>query len=137
MKYLAFLLLCLMLHSCELNPPPPKCIESEEFNVEESYSDAYQAKVLSLIETALPHDFRYFFKTFFEENNKTYMMLNFRNKWHCFDVKVLVNNWDKLGGMRKVNGKAYPKELVKLKWSIEEIDGKKEVVYKDMNTIID
>ena len=72
-----------------------------------------------------------------ELDEHTFMLVNFRNNNNCFDVSILVKKWDKLGGMKKVNGVSYPKELVKLKWSIELIDGNKTVVYQDMNTIID
>jgi len=82
-------------------------------------------------------DFRYYFKTFEEEESRTYMITNFRNDSLCFDIKILVDKWDRLEGMRRKNGKAYPKELYNLKWELKNIAGKEEVVYLDMHRIID
>ena len=65
------------------------------------------------------------------------MVLDFRNDTNCFKVRMLVDKWDKLGGMRKVNGQSYPKELMNVKWSIEKRNRSKEVVYNDMSSIID
>ena len=129
-------LLC-FLYSCELNGPPPKCVESTRFNHLDPNSAEYEKEVHSLLEFSLPGDYRYFFKTFFDRNDSTYMKVNFRTTDFCFDVDMLVENWDKLGGMKKVNGKSYPSELNNLKWLIQEHDGQKIVVYIDMDTIID
>jgi len=71
------------------------------------------------------------------EEEKTYMVLNFRNKKECFDVKMLVEKWDILTGMRLANGKSYPEELYDLKWEVTEMYGVEEVVYLDMHWIVD
>lgn len=89
------------------------------------------------IRTQTPTDFRYYFKTFVDEGSTTYMITNFRNDSLCFDIKMLVDNWDRLGGMRRNNGKGYPKELYNLQWIIQNLDGKEEVIYSDMHRIID
>ena len=89
------------------------------------------------IRSNTPENFRYYFKTFVEEASNTYMITNFRNDSSCFDIKMLVDKWDRLGGMRKNNGKGYPKELYSLKWKVQTINGKEEVVYSDMHRIID
>ena len=123
--------------SCELNGPPPVCVESIQFENLEVDSKAYEDEVLSVLEKSKPQDFRYFFKTFFDENEDTFMKVNIRSEDHCFDANILVEKWDKLGGMKKVNGKSYPKELINLTWSIEKVKGGKKIIYKNMNTIID
>lgn len=137
MKYIAFLFAVLLISSCELMPPPPECVETDPFEDLDPNSNEYQSAAIFHLEVSQPESFRYFFKTFVEEKAGTYMWLNFRNDTQCFDVKMLVEKWDKLAGMRKVNGKSYPKELVNLKWTIETIEGNKTVVYQEMNTIID
>lgn len=90
-----------------------------------------------MLQNKSPVDFRYFFKTFQEEGNHTFMITNFRNKESCFDIKVLVNKWDKLAGMKRTNGVSYPRELYDLKWEIKLINGEKFVEYIDMHKIID
>ncbi len=137
MKYLAAFVLCFSIISCELSPPPPDCNETAPFSKLEIDSKSYQDAVISKLENRSSLDYRYFFKTFFDQNDETFMTLNFRSNAECFDVNVLVQKWDKLAGMKKVNGKSYPKELINLKWTIQEFDGMKMIVYQDMDWIID
>jgi len=100
-------------------------------------SETYQAKVREILRNYEPEDFRYIFDHFIDEDAHSFMMTSFRNEKVCLEVKVLVNKWDKLGGMKRHNGKAYPNELVNLKWTIKNIDGYPYVVYEDMRRIID
>jgi hypothetical protein len=104
---------------------------------EDFTSTDYQQEVIKLLESRQPEDFRYFFKTFLSEGDNHYMIVNFRNSEQCFDVKMKVNKWDKLTGMRQTNGQAYPEELHELAWAIKEAGGRKEVLYQDMHAIID
>lgn len=137
-------LVLLTFSSCDLPEhyfePKPECHNSLDFfdtNAADAQSTAYQTKAINLLRDKKPHQFRYFFKTFLEEKRNTYMLTNFRNEVHCFDVKILVEDWTKLAGMRRTNGKSYPKELYNLKWEITNINGKQEVLYIDMHDIID
>lgn len=118
--------------------PQPECVHKIEFSdTPNSESETYQRLILEHIKAKNPEHFRYFFKTFIDENDATYMMTNFRNNDACFDIKILVEKWDKLAGMKRVNGRAYPRELYDLKWELASIDGKAQVVYMDMHKIID
>ncbi len=141
---LVFTSICLfsLFESCDFPKhyfePKPDCLNSlDYFNTADPRTPAYQSKALDLLRKHKPHDFRYFFKTFIEEGQNVYMITNFRNMEHCFDVKVLVQNWDKLTGMRRANGKSYPNELYDLEWTIISNNGKQEVLYHDMHDIID
>jgi len=96
-----------------------------------------QIRLVNRLENKNPADFRYFFKTFEEEGNNTFMITNFRNEESCFDIKILVNKWDKLAGMKRTNGVSYPQELYDLVWEIKSIQGEKIVEYVDMHKIID
>ncbi|MDO1451931.1 hypothetical protein Q0590_37025 [Rhodocytophaga aerolata] len=100
-------------------------------------STEYQKEVIKLLKSKESDDFRYFFKTFLQEGEMVYMVVNFRNQQQCFDAKMKVDKWDKLGGMRKTNGLSYPEELYEVKWKIEVIKDKQELVYQDMHAIID
>ncbi|MFK7808145.1 MAG: hypothetical protein AB8F74_10135 [Saprospiraceae bacterium] len=106
-------------------------------NSDNDLQPAVQQQLITQLKSKQPSDFRYFFKTFDEEGEQTFMITSFRNEATCFNVKVLVEQWNKLGGMRRTNGKAYPKELYDLKWEVKEIDGKEVVYYLDMHRIID
>jgi hypothetical protein len=113
--------------------PVPDCVNTFG-NVD---SARHQQEVVRLLESKHPQDFRYFFKTFVEEGESVYMVVNFRNDSQCFDGKIKVDQWDKLSGMRRTNGVSYPKELFELDWRIEETKNGKEITYVDMHRIID
>lgn len=139
---LTSLSLLLTFNSCDFPEhyfdSKPECQNSiDYFQTADSESTEYQSKALGILRNSQGQSFRYFFKTFLEEGRDVYMLTNFRNKEHCFDIKVLVDNWDKLQGMRRSNGKSYPNELYDLKWSIITIDGRQQVFYEDMHEIID
>jgi hypothetical protein len=139
--YPIFVLL-LLLSACDLPDqyfaPPPKCTPDKQLALEgDPLSPENQELLRKRLKNKKPEQYRYFFKTFLDEGKNTYMVTNFRNDFTCFDVKVLVQRWDKLEGMRRANGESYPKELFDLKWQIKEVDGKEEVLYVDMHRIID
>ena len=115
--------------------PEPVCTQAETFDFSLEGTRHLSALKANL-KTKDPSQYRYFFKTFLEEE-KTYMVVNFRNDTECFDVKMLVDKWDKLTGMRLANGKSYPKELFDLKWKTKEVNGVEEVAYVSMHSIID
>ena len=116
----------------------PECIKQEAFQENlNPISEEYQSEVLVLLRDKNPDEFRYKFETFLQEDGNIFMLTNFRNNEFCFDAKLLVNKWDKLGGMKRTNGKSYPKELYELKWKIDNINGLEQIVYLDMHRIID
>lgn len=143
MKNYAILLLMLTtLASCDFPEhyfsPVPECnAGAPNRDKGDELTEASQKLLIKKISKNKPEDYRYFFKTFVEEGDNTYMITNFRNKESCFDVKILVENWDKLIGMKRTNGRSYPEELFDLKWVIELRNGNEEVIYKDMHRIID
>ncbi len=112
--------------------PAPDCTH-QSIQMQEPLSAAYQNQVIEILKNKRPADFRYFFKTFIDEKDSTGMLVNFRNDSLCFDVKMLVKNWEKLEGMRKTNGRSYPQELYDLNWHLVE----NQIVYLDMHEVID
>lgn len=119
----------------------PKYYFSAEPSCVASFSDlqgnAYEQAIWSHLKDKTPSDFRYFFRTFTQEDGKNYMIVNMRNETHCFDVKVRVAQGGKLEGMKRTNGVSYPKELYDLQWKLEQRAGRREVVFKNMGAIID
>ncbi len=111
----------------------PECVNADQyFGSHTSLTEEYQKKVRDVLKNSTPENFRYFFLSFIGEQ-KNYMMVNVRNDRYCFDAKILVNNWDKLAGMRRTNGKSYPTELYDLTWVIKN----EEIVFIAMHNIID
>ncbi len=131
----AVILLMLILNSC--SRPRPACVNTNPYFDENTYeSQEYQNKVVNLLQHDSPEDYRYFFVTFAGDKNDI-LVVNMRSDKNCFDAKILVTNWDKLAGMRKVNGKKYPKELHNLTWSLIQTEGIWKLLYLDMDTIWD
>jgi len=138
---LVFLIPILFLGACDFPTnyftPAPECISENELIGKDVLSDEKQQVLRTSLKEKTYQDFRYFFKSFMKEGNQTFMIVNFRNETSCFDMKMLVNNWDKLRGMRRTNGKGYPNELYELIWEIQEVNDKKVLRYLDMHKIID
>lgn len=132
----------LMLFSCSFPEhyfdEVPECTrnaESPDSKMDLSYDS--QAYFRNILKDSSPKDFRYFFEEFRTEGDQSFMVTNFRNENYCFSMKVLVEDWSKLEGMKKANGEGYPKELFDLKWVIEQMNGEEEIIYRDMHDIID
>jgi len=98
---------------------------------------ARQEMLVTRLQDKSPSDYRYFFQTFLEEGGHTYMVANFRSDTDCFDIKMLVDKWDKLTGMKRTNGKSYPRELHRLEWEIVTTGKQAVVRYVDMRRVID
>lgn len=136
-QILLFTLCLSIISSCDMpehySKPAPECNSQNTDDLEQEN----QRNLVDQLQHNQPTDFRYFFKTFVEEEEDTFMITNFRNEEDCFDIKMLVNKWDKLAGMKRTNGVSYPNELFDLKWEIKSIQGEKTVEYIDMHSIID
>jgi hypothetical protein len=126
-----------LLQSCSYFSKKPDCVNSDPFfDSGISLSEEYQQRVRDILEDTSPDKFRYFFVTF-DGKDREYLVVNMRNDQYCFDARLVVSNWDKLAGMRAVNGKSYPEELHNLKWEISDVGGKEEINFIDMNPIVD
>jgi hypothetical protein len=134
-NYITLLLGFAILISC--SAPRPECVNKEKYFDTNTYeSQEYQNKVINILHNDSPEYYRYFFVTFTGDDND-YLVVNMRNDKNCFDAKILVTDWTKLAGMRKVNGKAYPKELHDLTWSLIRTKESWKILYGDMRTIRD
>lgn len=115
----------------------PACTEDPAWKNLTAGSAEYENKVWALLKQSKPSDFRYFFKTFETSGADTWLVVNLRSPKHCFDARIRVEHWDKLAGMKKTNGQSYPEELYGLKWKFAEQTGKQQIVYVDMDEIVD
>lgn len=129
--------LIISLSSCSYLKDKPECSNKDKFfDNNDPLTELYQDKVKEVLRARTADDFRYFFKTFTGDNNE-FLMVNMRNDDYCFDAKILVRNWDKLAGMRAKNGTSYPEELYNLKWKLEKSGELENIIYLDMNKVID
>lgn len=93
--------------------------------------------VNAILKVSHTNEYRYYFKTFIEEDGMNKILVNFRDKNLCMDVLLSIHNIGKLAGMKRTNGKSYPQELYDMQWKLDESSGKLEVMYIDMHDIID
>lgn len=137
LNFILFLLLIFSFCSCDLPKhyfsSAPECNSDTTNDLDQEN----QQLLINKLKNKTPEDYRYFFKTFKEEEKFIYMITNFRSNESCFNVKILVDKWDKLAGMKRTNGHSYPIELYDLTWEIKSITGKETVRYIDMHRIID
>lgn len=141
-KFLILFSILTIITSCDLPEhyfsAKPACTSNQNsLESDVVLSQENQKTLRDKIRNKQPKDYRYFFETFLEEKNKTYMITNVRNAESCFNLKILVDKWDKLSGMRRTNGVSYPKELYDLKWEIKTVENQEEIVFVDMHKIID
>ncbi len=133
--FITFLLI--FLSACGLPEhyfsPKPECKSVEASKLK---AKSHQ-ELISILSTKKSEEYRYFFNYFADRCDDIYINVNFRNEESCFDIMMYVDKWDKLGGMKKANGKSYPEELYDLEWEIIMIDGVESVKYVDMHSIID
>jgi len=115
----------------------PDCIRVEELELKVLGTKDYTRSISELLREKSSSDYRYRFKSFVDKGAQTYMIVTFISETQCFDVLMKVRKWDALGGMRKTNGKSYPKELRNLKWEIVEEGNTIEINYLGMSHIID
>jgi len=143
MKRCIFVMVVLIsLNSCNLPDhyfdEKPECNRSIEHpNPKLDLSYEVQSIYRNQLKESSPEAYRYFFEEFREEGDQTFMITNFRNETECFTMKILVEDWSKLKGMRVNNGEGYPKELFDLKWIIKEMNDEEEIIYSEMHRIID
>ncbi len=116
-------------------PACKRSADSPDPKLDLSYES--QAYFRNILKDRSPQEFRYFFEEFRTEGDQSFIVTNFRNENYCFSMKVLVEDWSKLEGMKKANSEGYPKELFDLVWVIEQMNGEEEIIYRDMHAIID
>ena len=101
-NYMTLLLGISTLISC--SAPKSEAVNIEKYFDTNIYeSQEYQNQVINILRDDSPEYYRYFFVTFTGDDN-VYLVVNMRNDKNCIDAKILVTDWTKLAGMRKVKG---------------------------------
>ena len=140
MKYIIVIIFLTSLYSCNFPKhyfnPAPTC-ENTNMQMEYDSPDYSVNNVHAILKVNHPNEYRYYFKTFIEEDGINKILVNFRDKNLCMDVLLSIDSLGKLNGMKRTNGKSYPRELYDLQWELDERFGKLEVMYTDMHDIID
>ncbi len=115
----------------------PITCDSADTNIVYKNNKYLKDEVHTTLKNSRPNQYRYFFKSFIEEDGIDKVVVSFRNKNICMDVLVWIDDLGKLTGMKRTKGRSYPKELYDLEWKLEKRNDKLEVVYLNMHDIID
>jgi hypothetical protein len=82
--------------------------------------------------------FTYHFNNYVVMNRKEYIEVEISGPELEAEASVLVRNWQKLEGIRRTKGMGYRGAKLKgLKIDVEEVGGKREFVYEDLDKIVD
>jgi hypothetical protein len=84
-----------------------------------------------------PDSFTYKLEKYFVKNNREYLNINIERQSFKASVAVLVNNWDKMKGIKRTKGIGYSgAELKGLRLALSS-PGQTDFVYQDLDRIID
>ncbi len=100
-------------------------------------SKEYRNKLANVIKSN-PEELTYTLNKYLQENGREY--LDVQVEGNDFEAKglVLVNNWDKLEDIKRTKGLGYSgAELRGLKVNIQQNDSGAELIYKDLEKIVD
>ena len=85
-----------------------------------------------------PQGLHYTFNKFVENNGKEYLDIQVKGNDFKATALVLVNNWNKIEGIKRTKGQSYSgAELKGLKLDIEENATGSNLVYNDLEKIVD
>ena len=101
-------------------------------------SNEYKKELISEIEKLGAQNLTYKFDSYVEKNGKEFIIVNIQNKHICAKGIIRIDNWNKLEGIKRTEGKGYVGAKLKgLTFKIEEKSNKYELVLTDIKRIID
>ncbi|MDY0282023.1 MAG: hypothetical protein RBR35_15840 [Salinivirgaceae bacterium] len=129
------LLVILTAVSCDR----PNCHNKNPiFEKYEISSVDYKTELIQQIEKIGQQNLTFWFESYIKENEKEYIIVNIQHDSLCAKGKILVNDWNKIEGIRRTNGQSYSgAELQGLTFNVEKDSNKIELVYNDLIRIVD
>jgi len=98
----------------------------------------YKTELIKQIEKIGQKNLSYWFESYTKENEKEYIIINIQNDSLCAKGKILVNDWNKIEGIKRTKGQSYVGVKLKgLTFNIENDSNKIELIYKDITQIVD
>jgi len=102
-------------------------------------SKAYKDELLKELDK--PHNASpdYWFKSYEERDSKTYLQFYVQDDSLCAVAELLVKDWSdkKISNIKKVKGMSYGGEAVGIKFRVEKDTNHTELIYVDMDQLID
>ncbi|MCP3928685.1 MAG: hypothetical protein GY705_06245 [Bacteroidetes bacterium] len=138
MRLLIFILTSAVLfqiYSCDR----PECQNTnpvfENYKLE---SLEYKTELIKQIEKIGKENLSYWLDHYMEKNEQEYIVVNIQNGPLCAKGVFLIKNWNKIEGIKKSKGVGYRgAELKGFSFDIERESDKIELVYRDLERIID
>ncbi|MCA6073966.1 hypothetical protein [Fulvivirga sedimenti] len=131
-----YLFIIIGIHSCNR----PVCENTNAiFDMNEFNSPEYKTELFNQIQNIGQNNLSYWFDSYVRENDREYIVVNIQGETLCAKGMIRVEDWNKIEGIKNVEGKGYSgAELAGLRFSIEkDLSDNIELVYADINQIID
>jgi len=134
MKTITFVALLFALTACDRK----ECTSSNPvFANNPPSSKVYKDELLEQIKHK-DGDVEYWFKEYMERDGKTYMVFHVQNNDLCAVAEILVTEWDdNIANIKKVKGGGYGGEVIGLQYRVEQDAAHTELIYENLDTIID
>lgn len=102
-------------------------------------SPEYKKELITQLKSMSAEELSYWFEGYVEEDGKEYLQVNIQRDDICAQGLVKVETWtEEIANIKRVKGKSYRgAKLRGLSFTIEESSDGMELVYKDLERIID
>ncbi len=128
-------LMILIVVSCNRPNCENKNLIFDKYDID---SEEYKTELLNQIEKYGQKNLTYWFDSYIKENGNEYIIVNIQNHALCAKGKIQVNDWNKIEGIKTTQGKGYVGAKLKgLTFDVEKKSNKTELIYKDINRIVD
>lgn len=101
-------------------------------------SNEYKNELADLVHAADTNSLSYWLHNYHEKAGKEYLGVYIQGGDICAKGEILVNDWDKIEGIRTSQGQGYRgAQLVGLTFDIQQNSGQTEFIYRDLEYIRD
>lgn len=131
LSFICFILAITACNNTKVNPT--NSVFAQFAPTTKEYKNALATKIKSNF-----NNLTYTFNQMVEENGKEYLAIAVQGPDFNASTLVLVNNWNKLEGIKRTKGVSYSgAELRGLQLAIEENPSGANLIYKDLESIVD
>src|SRR5687767_10395054 len=135
LKLIFFPLLLILMFSCDR----PECKNSNPvFDAYAPDTKEYKDELVRHLQKVDNKDLSYWLDKYESRNKKDYILVYIQGEELCAKGSILVNDWKKLEGIKRTQGKGYEgAELKGLKIDIEKNSLHTELILKDIDHVVD
>lgn len=97
----------------------------------------YKSELAKQIESIGTRNLSFWFNKYLKKSGEEFILINIQGEKLCAKSEIKVNDWSKISGMRKEINGYRGAELKGLKLEIEQDSTGTNLIYKNVDTIID